>query len=242
MCIGIERIYVHESLYPAFVERLVAATRAIRMGASYDHDVELGSLTSAEQLAATVDHVKDAVALGATVAAGGSPRPDLGPYFFEPTVLTGVRPEMKVYSEETFGPVVAVYPVVDDDDAITRANDTEYGLSASVWGKDLTKAHAVAAQIRAGAVNINDGYLSAISSLAAPMGGMKASGVGRRHAADGILRFTESQTTTSQRVSTPYPSRSKTHLSTYLQATRLVVLAQLKAAKIKSGRKARRDS
>jgi succinate-semialdehyde dehydrogenase/glutarate-semialdehyde dehydrogenase len=147
-----------------------------------------------------------------------------------------------VYSEETFGPVVAVYPVVDDDDAITRANDTEYGLSASVWGKDLTKAHAVAAQIRAGAVNINDGYLSAISSLAAPMGGMKASGVGRRHAADGILRFTESQTTTSQRVSTPYPSRSKTHLSTYLQATRLVVLAQLKAAKIKSGRKARRDS
>ena len=152
-------------------------------------------------------------------------------------MLTGVRPGMKVYAEETFGPVVSVYPVVDDEDAIARANDSEYGLSASVWGKDLDRAHAVAHRIQAGAVNINDGYLSAISSLAAPMGGMKASGVGRRHAADGILRFTESQTTTSQRVSTPYPSRNKTYLSGYLKATRLVVLAQLKAAR----RKARKD-
>lgn len=241
MCIGIERIYVHETLYLAFVEKLAAQTRAIRIGASYEHDVELGSLTSAEQLEVTRAHVEDAVAQGATVAAGGRARPDLGPFFFEPTVLTGVRPGMTLYAEETFGPVVAVYPVVDDEDAITRANDTEYGLSASVWGKDLDAAHAVAARIQAGAVNINDGYLSAISSLAAPMGGMKASGVGRRHAADGILRFTESQTTTSQRVSTPYPSRSQTYLSGYLRATRLVVLAQLKAAKLKTSRKARKD-
>lgn len=234
MCIGIERIYVHETLYPAFVERLAAATAKIRIGASYEHDVELGSLTSAEQLAVTEEHVKDAVALGATVVVGGRPRPELGPYFYEPTVLTGVRPEMKVFAEETFGPVVSVYPVVDDDDAVTRANETEYGLSASVWSKDLPAAQALASRIQAGAVNINDGYLSAISSLAAPMGGMKASGVGRRHAADGILRFTESQTTTSQRVSTPYPSRTQT----YLAATRLVVGAQLRAA----GRKARKDN
>lgn len=237
MCIGIERIYVHESLYPEFLEKFAAAAGAVRMGASYQHDVELGSLTSAEQLAVTSDHVQDAVTQGATVVVGGRPRPDLGPFFFEPTVLTGVRPGMKVFSEETFGPVVSVYPVVDDEDAISRANDTEFGLSASVWGKDLTKAQAVAARIQAGAVNINDGYLSAISSLSAPMGGMKASGVGRRHAADGILRFTESQTTTSQRVATPYPSRSKAYLSGYLRATRLVVLAQLKAAR----RKARKD-
>ncbi|MCW2752931.1 MAG: putative aldehyde dehydrogenase [Marmoricola sp.] len=234
MCIGIERIYVHETRYLEFVERLVAETGRIQMGASYDHDVELGSLTSAEQLEATERHVADAVAQGATVAAGGKPRPDLGPFFYEPTVLTGVLPSMQVYTEETFGPVVSVYPVVDDDDAITRANDTEYGLSASVWSKDLAAAQVIAQRIQAGAVNINDGYLSAISSLSAPMGGMKASGVGRRHAADGILRFTESQTTTSQRVSTPYPSRTKI----YLQATRLVVLAQLKSAR----RKARKDS
>ena len=233
MCIGVERIYVHESLYLEFVEKLATATAKVSMGASYEHDVELGSLTSAEQLAATTEHVADAVAQGATVAAGGRARPDLGPFFFEPTVLTGVRPEMRVFAEETFGPVVAVYPVVDDEDAITRANDTEYGLSASVWSRDLAAAQEVASRIQAGAVNINDGYLSAISSLSAPMGGMKSSGVGRRHAADGILRFTESQTTTTQRVSTPYPSATKM----YLAATRLVVLAQLRAAR----RKARKD-
>ncbi|MET3961311.1 succinate-semialdehyde dehydrogenase/glutarate-semialdehyde dehydrogenase [Marmoricola sp. OAE513] len=233
MCIGIERIYVHESLYPTFVEKLVAETARIKIGASYDHDVEMGSLTSAEQLGVTRDHVEDAVAQGAVVASGGRHRPDLGPFFFEPTVITGVRPGMKLYAEETFGPVVSVYPVVDDADAIARANDTEYGLSASVWGKDLAKAQKVANAIRAGAVNINDGYLSAISSLSAPMGGMKASGVGRRHAADGILRFTESQTTTTQRVATPYPSRTKA----YMAAMRVVVIAQLKAAR----RKARKD-
>ncbi len=242
MCIGIERIYVHETLYPAFVERLAAATAKIRIGASYEHDVELGSLTSAEQLAVTEEHVKDAVALGAVVVVGGRARPELGPYFYEPTVLTGVRPEMRVYAEETFGPVVAVYPVVDDDDAVTRANETEYGLSASVWSKDLPAAQAIASRIQAGAVNINDGYLSAISSLAAPMGGMKASGIGRRHAADGILRFTESQTTTSQRVSTPYPSKTSKHLGAYLGATRLVVMRQLKAAKRRATRSARKDS
>jgi succinate-semialdehyde dehydrogenase/glutarate-semialdehyde dehydrogenase len=238
MCIGIERIYVHESLYLAFVDQLVAATREIRMGASFDHDVELGSLTSAEQLEVTRGHVADAVARGATVAVGGQARPDLGPFFFEPTVLTGVWPGMSVFAEETFGPVVSVYPVVDDDDAVTRANETEYGLSASVWSRDLAAAQAIAQQIRAGAVNINDGYLSAISALAAPMGGMKASGVGRRHAADGILRFTESQTTTSQKVSTPYPARTKI----YLAATGLVVRAQLKAALIQNSRKARKEN
>ncbi len=230
MCIGIERIYVHETRYPEFVAQLCAATAKITIGASYKHDVELGSLTSAEQLAVTEEHVKDALARGATAVVGGRSRPELGPYFFEPTVLTGVRPEMKVYTEETFGPVVSVYPVVDDDDAVTRANETEYGLSASVWSGDLAAAQAVASRIQAGAVNINDGYLAAISSLAAPMGGMKASGVGRRHSSDGILRFTESQTTTTQRVATPYPSSTKL----YLAATRLVVLAQLKVAKRKA--------
>lgn len=229
VCIGIERIYVHESVYPAFVAKLVEAVGGIRMGASYGHDVEVGSLTSAEQLKVTQGHVEDAVIRGATVESGGRARPDLGPYFFEPTVLTGVTPQMKVFAEETFGPVVSVYPVVDDEDAVTRANETEYGLSASVWSRDLRRAEEIAARIHAGGVNVNDGYISAISSLAAPMGGMKSSGVGRRHGSDGILRFTEAQTVTSQKVSTPYPARTKP----YLAMTRLVVLAQLKAARFK---------
>lgn len=238
MCIGIERIYVHEDRYDAFVEKLVAATERIRIGASYEHDAELGSLSSADQLATTRAHIEDALAQGAQVLAGGRARPDLGPYFHEPTVLAGVRPGMRVHDEETFGPVVSVYPVADDEDAVARANDSEYGLSASVWSRDLGEAERVARRIEAGAVNINDGYLSAISSLAAPMGGMKASGVGRRHAADGILRFTESRTITTQRVSTPYPSRTKT----YLGATRLVVLAQLKAGRRRAGRRTRKES
>ena len=238
MCIGIERIYVHESRYDDFVQRFVDATRALRIGAAYDHSCEIGSLTSAEQLAATTAHVDDAVAQGATVLAGGRARPDLGPFFYEPTVLAGVLPAMNVCAEETFGPVVSVFPVVDDDDAVTRANDSEYGLSASIWTRDLDRGRELASRVQAGAVNINDGYLSAISSLAAPMGGMKASGVGRRHAADGILRFTESQTVTGQRIATPYPSRTRA----YLAATRLAVLTQLKMARRSARRGARRSA
>jgi acyl-CoA reductase-like NAD-dependent aldehyde dehydrogenase len=232
VCIGIERIYVHADAYEDFLTKLVAAVGKVSLGASYGHDKEMGSLTSAEQLAVTQGHLDDAVRHGAVVATGGRARPDLGPFFFEPTVLTGVTPVMKVYAEETFGPIVSVYPVLDDEDAITRANDTEYGLSASVWSRDLARAEAMATRIQAGSVNINDGYISAISSLAAPMGGMKASGVGRRHASEGILRFTEAQTTTTQKVSTSYPATTKL----YLGAARLVVLAQLKAARLKARR------
>jgi succinate-semialdehyde dehydrogenase / glutarate-semialdehyde dehydrogenase len=238
MCIGIERILVHESCHDEFVRRFAEATRALTIGAAFDHSVEIGSLTSAEQLAVTTAHVEDAVAKGARVLCGGRPRPDLGPYFYEPTVLTGVLPIMRVHAEETFGPVVSVFSVVDDDDAVTRANDTEYGLSASIWSRDVTRARALAARVQAGAVNINDGYLSAISTLAAPMGGMKASGVGRRHGADGILRFTESQTVTAQTRATPYPSRTRP----YLAATRLVVLTQLRMARRRARRGHRKET
>jgi succinate-semialdehyde dehydrogenase / glutarate-semialdehyde dehydrogenase len=238
MCIGIERILVHESCHDEFVRRFAEATRALTIGAAFDHSVEIGSLTSAEQLAVTTAHVEDAVAKGARVLCGGRPRPDLGPYFYEPTVLTGVLPTMRVHAEETFGPVVSVFSVVDDDDAVTRANDTEYGLSASIWSRDVTRARALAARVQTGAVNINDGYLSAISTLAAPMGGMKASGVGRRHGADGILRFTESQTVTAQTRATPYPSRTRP----YLAATRLVVLTQLRMARRRARRGHRKET
>ncbi|MFC9789896.1 succinic semialdehyde dehydrogenase [Rhodococcus sp. NPDC127528] len=207
MCIGIERIYVHERVYPQFVEALTERTRRLRLGAGYSHDLDMGSLTSPRQLEATRRHVEDAVDKGARVITGGRARPDLGPLFFEPTVLADVTEDMDVYAEETFGPVVAVYRVRGDDEAVAAANEGEYGLSASVWTRDLKRGRLIASRIVAGSVNVNDGYLSAIASLDAPMGGMRASGLGRRHGRAGIVRYTEPQTVTTQRLPTAYPDR-----------------------------------
>jgi acyl-CoA reductase-like NAD-dependent aldehyde dehydrogenase len=235
ICIGIERIFVHETRYEEFVEAFARATRALSVGAAYDFSVEMGSLTSAEQLEATRRHLDDAVAKGATVVAGGRKRPDLGPFFHEPTVLTGVTPQMAVYAEETFGPLVAVYPVVDDEDAIARANETEYGLSASIWSRDIDAARAMAARIRAGSVNVNDGYVAAIGSVAAPMGGMGDSGVGRRHGPDGLLRYTETQTVAAQKRALPYPSRPRA----FLAAGAISLRAQLVLARLRNRRSSR---
>lgn len=212
MCIGIERIYVHEDVYEPFVAALIARTERLRLGPGYTYDVDMGSLTSARQLDTTVGHVRDAVDRGAAVLSGGRARPDLGPLFHEPTVLADVTPQMLVYAEETFGPVVSVYRVASDGEAVQSANSGEYGLSASVWSRDITHGRAVAERIVAGAVNVNDGYLSAIAALGAPMGGMRSSGIGRRHGREGIVRYTEPQTITSQRIPTAYPDRFRAPL------------------------------
>jgi succinate-semialdehyde dehydrogenase / glutarate-semialdehyde dehydrogenase len=232
ICIGIERIYVHESRYDEFVGRLARATGEVTLGAAYDLTFEMGSLTSAEQLATTVAHVADAVAKGARVVAGGHARPDLGPFFHEPTVLTGVLPTMTAYAEETFGPVVAVYPVAGDEEAIACANDTNYGLSASIWSRDVDGARAMAARVRAGSVNVNDGYVAAIGSVAAPMGGMGDSGVGRRHGADGLLRYTEAQTVAVQKRALPYPAKPRAFLAAGAASLR----AQLAVARLRNRR------
>lgn len=212
MCIGIERIYVHQDAYPRFVAALVERTRRLRIGPGYTYDVDMGSLTSERQLETTVGHVEDAVAKGATVLTGGRPRPDLGPLFHDPTVLADVTEDMLVFAEETFGPVVSVYRVDDDDAAVRAANTGEYGLSASVWSRDPKRGTAIAQRIVAGSVNVNDGYLSAIAALGAPMGGMRTSGIGRRHGREGIVRYTEPQTITSQRIPIAYPDRFRATL------------------------------
>jgi succinate-semialdehyde dehydrogenase/glutarate-semialdehyde dehydrogenase len=170
----------------------------MKIGPGLDWSVEMGSLTSRRQLDAVVAHVDDAVGKGATVLTGGRPRPDLGPLFYEPTVLDGVTEDMDVCAGETFGPVVALYRFRDLDEVVARANDTAYGLNASVWTRDLASGRALASRIRAGTVNINEGYGSAYGSHDAPMGGMKDSGLGRRHGAEGLLRYTEAQTVASQ--------------------------------------------
>ncbi|ONH29744.1 succinic semialdehyde dehydrogenase [Pseudofrankia asymbiotica] len=198
LCVSIERIYVDRSVHDAFVRAFVGAVGRLRLGATLDRTTDVGSLTYQRQLDAVRAHVDDAVSRGATVLAGGRQRPDLGPLFYEPTVLTDVTPDMSLYRDETFGPVVAIYPVDGDEAAVAAANDTEYGLNACVWSRDTGHARAVAARIDAGTVNINEGYASAYGSQGAPMGGMKASGLGRRHGDEGLLKLTEPQTVASQ--------------------------------------------
>ncbi|MCL2315497.1 MAG: succinic semialdehyde dehydrogenase [Actinomycetia bacterium] len=199
LCVSVERIYVHVSLYDTFCRRFAERTRRIVLGRGAGWGVDLGPLHDQAQFDKVVAHVDDAVAKGATVLAGGRPRPDLGAFFYEPTVLVGVTEPMTAHRTETFGPVVAVYPVADDAAAIAAANDTAYGLNASVWSADPAHALAVAARLRAGTVNINEGYAAAWASHDAPMGGMGISGMGRRHGAEGIRKYTEPQTIAAQR-------------------------------------------
>ncbi|MFH8220915.1 succinic semialdehyde dehydrogenase [Streptomyces sp. NPDC018057] len=200
LCVSIERLYVAESLHDRFLAAFVDRTRRLRIGAAYDYGVDVGSLTNASQLRTVTAHVDDAVAKGASVLAGGKARPDLGPLFYEPTILAGVTPDMTLFAHETFGPVVSVRAFRDIDDAIAQANSTPYGLNASVWSGDGARGRAVAARIHAGTVNVNEGFAAAWGSVDAPMGGMGDSGLGRRHGAEGILKYTEAQTIAHQRV------------------------------------------
>ncbi|MGW3766303.1 succinic semialdehyde dehydrogenase [Actinomadura verrucosospora] len=198
LCISIERMYVHEDVYDRFVPRFVELVKGMRLGTGLDFDAEMGSLTHKRQLDAVTAHVDQAVKEGATVLTGGKARPDVGPLFYEPTVLADVNGDMDLCANETFGPVVAVYKYRDEDEVVARANDTPYGLNASVWTKNPARGRRLAARIQAGTVNINDGYGAAYASYDSPMGGMKQSGVGRRHGAEGLLKFTEVQTVASQ--------------------------------------------
>jgi succinate-semialdehyde dehydrogenase/glutarate-semialdehyde dehydrogenase len=127
-------------------------------------------------------------------------RPDVGPLFYAPTVLTGVTPAMACFSQETFGPVVSVYRFHDEQDAIARANDGSFGLNAAVFTRDTARGRRLARQIRCGTVNLNEGYAPSFGSVAAPMGGMRDSGLGRRQGPEGILRYTDPQTVATQRL------------------------------------------
>ncbi|MEE8447826.1 MAG: succinic semialdehyde dehydrogenase [Gemmatimonadota bacterium] len=199
LCISVERLYVQASVADRFIDRFVARTRSLRLGAELDFSADVGSLTSRVQLEKVKSHVDDALDKGARILAGGTPRPEIGPYFFEPTILTDVTDEMRLCGEETFGPVVAIASFESVEEAIERANASPYGLSASVWTRDVAAGRRIAARIRAGTVNINEAYGAAWGSIDAPMGGFKDSGVGRRHGAEGIRKYTEAQTIAVQR-------------------------------------------
>ena len=206
LCMSAERAYVHESIVEGFLKELTMALDQQVLGAAFSDAATIGSLTSQRQLDAVEAHVEDAVSKGATVVYGGKARPDLGPFFYEPTVLTGVTPEMDLYAAETFGPVLAVYPVHSDAEAIQRANDTNYGLSASVWSGNSRRAWKVASQLEAGMVNINEGFAAAYGSIAAPGGGVKDSGLNHRHGITGMRLWANERTVAEQRLHPLAPS------------------------------------
>ncbi len=193
ICMHIERLYLPESRYAEFRDAFVAATERLVLGAAYDFGPDVGSLVSPDHLERVRGHVDDAVAKGARVLTGGRPRPDLGPAFFEPTILEGVTKEMAAGVAETFGPVVALHSYRTVDEAIALANDTDYGLNASVWGGDLARACQVGKRIHSGNVNVNDVLATAFASKGTPSGGVKQSGVGARHGDQGLLKYTDVQ-------------------------------------------------
>lgn len=199
LCISTERMLIHDSVYDDFLERFLERVRGMRMVPRVAWGATMGSLISAEQLATVQDHVNDAVSKGAKVLAGGRARPDIGPFYFEPTVLAEVTESMKLCRQETFGPVVSVSRFFTIEEAIATVNDTEYGLNAAIISRDTKRAGEIAKQIRCGTVNINEGYAAAWGSVRSTMGGMGASGMGRRHGDEGLLKYTEAQTVATQR-------------------------------------------
>ncbi|QWF23456.1 succinate-semialdehyde dehydrogenase (NADP(+)) [Nocardioides sp. LMS-CY] len=200
LCVSMERIFVADQVYDRFVARFVARTQAMTLGSTLEWGNDMGPLISQAQLDTVTAHVEDAVAKGARVLTGGSARPDLGPYFFEPTILEGVSPDMACFGKETFGPVVSLYRFHDEADAVDRANGGEYGLNASVYSEDRARARIVARYLKCGTVNVNEAFAATFASLDAPMGGMRESGMGRRQGAEGVLRYTETQSVATQRL------------------------------------------
>ncbi|WP_442873748.1 succinic semialdehyde dehydrogenase [Corynebacterium sp. SCR221107] len=200
LCISIERIYVHTDIWDAFVPELVRRVEKMSVRAAMDWEVDMGPLISESQFNKVSEHVDDAVAKGARILAGGKPAPEAGPRGFRPTLLTDVTEEMAVFGDETFGPVVSLYRVGSDEEAIAAANAAPYGLNASVWTADLREGERVAARIRSGMVNVNDGYAALWGSIKAPSGGVKSSGLSHRHGKEGITKYTDLHVTATQRI------------------------------------------
>ncbi len=184
-CLSVERCYVHRSLYDEFLEACVQKTKRLRVGNGSDPQTEIGPLIFERQLRNVELHVEDARVRGARVLTGGSRLTELGSNFYAPTVLADVTHEMHVMREETFGPVLPVMPFDTDDEAIRLANDSEYGLAASVWTRDRARGEALARRIHAGTVMVNDA-IACFGISEAPHGGFKASGLGRTHGRFGM--------------------------------------------------------
>jgi acyl-CoA reductase-like NAD-dependent aldehyde dehydrogenase len=199
ICMAIERVYVEEPIYDEFVEKLADRVRSLRVG--FDgpsFGADLGAMTTPAQVEIVADHVEDARQKGAKVLTGGG-RLDRPGNWYEPTVISEVDHSMKVMTDETFGPVIPVMKVKDAEEAVRLANDTRYGLSASVFAGSSRRGEEIARRIEVGAVNVND-VLTTYFAVGVPMGGWKQSGIGFRHGAYGIKKFVRPESIVSPRV------------------------------------------
>jgi acyl-CoA reductase-like NAD-dependent aldehyde dehydrogenase len=190
-CISVERVYVEEPVYDEFVAKVTEKARALRIGQGEPGSADVGSMTFPPQVDTVERHVRDAEAKGAKVVVGGH-RVERDGLWFEPTVLVDVDHGMDIMREETFGPTLPIMKVADAEEAIRLANDSPYGLAASVFSKDVARGEGIARRIQAGAVCVNDTVIN-YTALELPMGGAKASGLGSRHGAGGIRKYTQQQ-------------------------------------------------
>jgi acyl-CoA reductase-like NAD-dependent aldehyde dehydrogenase len=187
-CLSIERVYVDAQIAGKFTELCVEKTRKLRLGPPSDADAEIGPMIRVSQMEKVEEQLRDAAARGARILTGGGRRSDLGPSFFEPTVVDRVDHAMALMREETFGPVLAIRAVASEEEAVALANDSEFGLSASVWTSDSMRGEAIASRLQAGSVMVND-VASYYGICEAPHGGVRASGWGRSHSRIGLLEM-----------------------------------------------------
>jgi len=214
-CISVERVYVEAPIYDAFVDKVTRKVAALRQGVSTGPGtVDVGAVTFAPQLDIVRRHVEQAREAGARVLTGGAAHEGSG-RFYEPTVLVDVDHSMAAMREETFGPTMPIMKVADADEAVRLANDSEYGLAASIWTKDAARGEELARSVESGVVCVNDAQLNYLA-LELPMGGWKASGLGSRHGAGGIRKYCRQQSILVTRFAPPkgdvhfYPFRPRT--------------------------------
>lgn len=221
LCVSIERLYVPNHALREFEGILKEKVESLSVGASNSFDFDLGALSSKAQLERVTGFIERAKSEGARIVTGGHALLDVGPNFFAPTVLTDIPHGAEILHKEVFGPVIALVGYSSLDEAVELANATEYGLNASIVG-DPKKALKLASKLMAGSVNINEGYRASMATMAAPMGGMKQSGMNRRSGPGGLLRFTENRTIgVANKLPIGLPNRAKDYKKMAPLMTRL---------------------